>query len=224
MITRPFGGGRRDDGHRHVVARRHREGVAAPGRKGVAPRVAGDAERLLDSCVVRLQLGVLDGPILDVRAVDRPPLTSQSKILLTEPGELGVCVDPAATDRRREVVDLAGEDPVSVSRGAAVGARLEDWVGAEQMAPRERDLVVGKMPQRFVRRLRIDEVVAAFLQDDHRPSRRAQHLGCGRPPGSGPDHDHVAVGGADHRPSRAGGKMGSGKPIRSQPRLSRLPP
>ena len=132
-------------------------------------------------------------------------------------------MDAAAADGGRQVVHLAGQEPVAVGLGAAVGARLEQRVGAEQVAAERGDLVVGEVAERLVRRLERQQVVAALLEDDHRPAGRRQDLGDRGAAGAGADDDGVAVG-VGHAGPRAGGNSGSGKSMRAQPPPSRLPP
>ena len=81
---------------------------------------------LLHRRVVRFEVVVAERPVVDAGAVDRAALGAEAEVLLPEAGQLGVGVDPAPADGRREVVDLAGEEAVAVGRGAAVRARLED--------------------------------------------------------------------------------------------------
>ena len=186
---------------------------AAPGGERVGAVLAGHPERSLDGGVVRFEVGVPQRPVRHRRAVDRATRRVEVEVLLPEAGELGVGVHPAAADGRRQVVDLTGEQALAVAGRSAVGAWLEARVGAEQVAARQSDLVVGEVAQRLVRCLEVDQVVAALLQDDHRPPGGREHLGGGRPARTRADDDGVAVG----HVSRAGGNRGSGKSMRFQP-------
>ena len=115
------------------------------------------------------------------------------KSILAEPGELAVGVEAAAPNRRREVVDLAGPDAIAVGFGVAVGARLDQRVGPQEVAEHELDLVVAHVTERAERRVEREEVVAPLLEHDDRPARGGQHLGRGRTRGPGPDDHRVAV-------------------------------
>ena len=86
------------------------------------------------------------------------------EVHLAEPGQLPVGVEPAAADGGRQVVDPAGVDPVAVVDAVTERARLEERVGAEDVAAQELHLVVADVPERLVRRLEVEQVVA-------RPSR-----------------------------------------------------
>ena len=101
---------------------------------GFAVCVAGDADDALGLRVVRLELVVVERPVDDVGAVDRPELRGEPEVDLAEARELAVGVEPAAADGRRQVVHLAGEDPVAVGVAVAERARLEQRVGAEEVA------------------------------------------------------------------------------------------
>ena len=224
MQTGALGSGRRDDCHRHVVARWHGERTAPGCRERIGAVLAGDAEALLDRGVVRLEVVVGDGPVGHGRVVEGSSGRVEPEVLVAEAGQLGVGVDAAAADRDRQVVDLAGEEAVSVGLASTVGAGFEDRVGSQEVASGGGDLVVGEVAQRLVRWFEIDEVVAPLLQDDHRPPGRGEDLCRGGAAGARPDDDGVAVGHEVPPVVRAGGKRGSGKSMRCHPPPPRLPP
>jgi hypothetical protein len=131
-------------------------------------------------------------------------------------------VNTATAYGRRQVVDLALDEAVTVGGRAAVRARLEQRIGAEEVPAGRRDLVVGEVAHRRVGRAQAEQMVPALLDDDHRPARGSQHVGDRRPARTGADDDRVAV--AHEGSVRAGGKSGSGNAMRCQPPESRLPP
>ena len=183
----------REHGAVHVGAGRHRVGIGAPRGVRVLGVVTRHADGALGRGVVRLELVVVERPVDDLRTLDRPELRPRVEVDLAEAGELAVGVEPTATDGRREVVHLAGEQAVAVGLAAAEGAGLEERVGTEVVAAEELDLVVRHVPERFERRVEREEVVAALLEHDHRPPRGGEHLGGSRPGRSGADDHHVTL-------------------------------
>src|SRR4029453_15488250 len=111
---------------------------------------------------------------------------------------------------------------------AADGAWRDQRGGAEEVPDRELDLVVGELALGGVRRLEVDEVVAALLEDHHGGAPRGQDVGHGGPAGSPP---HAAR--AHLRPPQAPrawswvqprGWLSPSKGMLRQPTRSRLPP
>ncbi len=178
-----------EDGAVHVGAGGHRVRIGAPRRERVLGVVAGHPDRAFRGRVVRLELVVAEGPVGDLGPVDRAELRARVEVDLAEAGELAVGVEPATADGRREVVHLSGQESVAVGLAASEGARFEERVGAEVVATEELDLVVRHVAERLEWRVEREEVVAALLEHDHRPSRGGEHLGRGRPGRSGA-HDH----------------------------------
>ena len=236
-------------GRRHGQRRQEHVG---PGRHGVGARPwrgervppgtvgAGDADQPLRLGVERLEVVVGDGPVDDVGPVDRAVLGEEREVVLPEAGELAVGVDAAAADRRRQVVHVADEDAVAVRLVPSERAGLEPRVGTEEVALGELELVVGEVTERLERRVEREQVVAALLEHDHRPSRGGEHMGGGRPAGTAADDDGVAVGAVDrrrdrHRPRSPSGSLTSvsvyprgwtspSNPMARHPLRSRLPP
>ena len=112
---------------------------------------------------------------------------------LAEAGQLAVGVHAAATDGARQVVDVAGEQALAVAVVAAKGSRLEKRVGSEEVAVHELQLVVRVVALGRVRRLELDEVVAALLENDAVPPGGGDRLGERRPAGPGADDDDASV-------------------------------
>ena len=182
-----------EDGTEHVRAGGHRVRARAPGRERVGSGLARRADQALGLGVVRLELGVVEGPVGQRGPVDRAPGAEQGEVLLTEAGQLAVGVGAAAAHRGREVVDVAGEQAVAVGLGAAERPGLDQRVRAQEVALGELDLVVGELTLQPVRRVQVEEVVATLLQDHHRPARGGEDVGEGRPARPAPDDDGVGV-------------------------------
>ncbi len=177
--------------------------MSAPGGIGYGPLrhsangfprgVAGHADEALGLGVIGLHLVVVDGPVGDVGAVDRTELGPRFEVDGAKARELAVGVEPAAADGRREVVDLAGEEPVAVAFVAPVAAWFEERVGTEEVPAQRLDLVVRDVAQAGERLLERQEMVAPLLEHDHRPARAREHVGRGRPRGPRADDDGVAI-------------------------------
>ena len=187
------GGRRREPGAVHVGPGRHRVGAGPPGGVRVAGVVPGDADEALGGRVVRLELVVAERPVDEVGTFDGAELGAGVEVDLAKARELPVGVEPAAADRGRQVVHPAGVDPVALALAVTEGARLEERVGAEEVAGEALHLVVADVTARRVRGLEVEQVVRALLEHDHRPSRVGEDVGGGRPCGSGPDDDGVDV-------------------------------
>ena len=125
MVAETRRGLAREHGAEHVRPRRHGIRARPPRRERVGGVVAGHADGALGLGVVRLELVVVDRPVDDVGALDRSELGSGPEIDLAQARQLAVGVEAAAADRRREVVHVAGEDPIAVLDGAAERPRLE---------------------------------------------------------------------------------------------------
>ena len=155
--------------------------------------VAGDPDHAFGLGVVGLHLVVVDGPVDDVRALDRTELGPGAEVDLAEARQLAVGVEAAAADGRGQVVHAPGEDPVAFGGAAAERPRFEERVGPEEVAEHQLELVVADMPERTERRIEREQVVRSLLEHDHRPPGRGEHLRdrrAGRPR----PHDHgVAV-------------------------------
>ena len=105
VVAESLGRGHGERGEEHVGARRHRVRPAAPRRERVAGVVAGDADEPLGLRVERLQLVVVERPVGDVGALDRPELRRQAEVDLAVARQLAVGVEPGAADGRRHVVE-----------------------------------------------------------------------------------------------------------------------
>ena len=182
----------REGGAVHVRTRGHREGARPPCRERVR-LLAGHAHRRLRLGVVRLEVGVGDRPVDHVGPLDRARCRAQVEVLLPEAGELRVCVDAAAADRRRQRVHVPDHQADAVRDGAPERAGLGDRVGAEEVALDELHLVVRVVAERPERRLEIEEVVPTLLEDDDRPPRCGEDVGDRRAGRTGADDDGVAV-------------------------------
>ena len=178
----------------HVRARRHRIRVGAPRSERVRGVVTGDADDPLGLGVVRLELVVVERPVDDVGTLERAELGAHAEVDLAKARQLAVSVEAPAADRRRQVVDGTGPDPVAVGFSPAVGARLEQGIGTEEVPELELQLVVADVPERPVRLVEREEVVRALLEHDDRPPALGEHLGRGRSRGARADDDRVAVG------------------------------
>ncbi len=143
------------------------------------------------AAVVRLEIGVLDGPVLDRRPVDRSELTPQVEVDLAESRKLPVGVHATPADRAREVVHVAREQPRAVTVVATESAGLEEGIGTEEVAVDELQLVVRVVAFGFVGRFELDEVVAPFLEHDAVPPRGGDCFGERRTARPGA-HDHDA--------------------------------
>ena len=102
-------------------------------------------------------------------------------------------MESAAADRRREVVHIADPEVVTVLVGVAVGARLEEGVGTEEVAAGELQLVVAHVPERPERRVERQQVVAALVEHDDGSTGLGEDVGGGRTAGPGADDHDVAV-------------------------------
>jgi hypothetical protein len=148
---------------------------------------------------VGLEVVVAEGPVGQGRPLDGPALGQEGEVLFPEARELAVGVGPAAADRGREVVHVADEEAVAVGVAQAERAGLEEGVRPEEVADHELDLVVGVVAEELRRVVEVDEVVAALLEEAHRPAGLGQHVGDRGASGAGSDDDGVEVGRAHGR-------------------------
>ena len=104
--------------------------------KGFAPASPATPMSRSHGGVVRLEVVVADRPVARRRRPRRGPGRSRSvEVLLSEARQLAVGVEAATADGGRQVVHLADEQSLAVLRSAPVGARLEQRIGAEEVAP-----------------------------------------------------------------------------------------
>ena len=155
--------------------------------------VAGDADGALGLGVVRLHLVVVDGPVGDVGTVDRSELAGETEVDLAVARQLAVGVVSRAADRRRHVVDVAGEGAVAVGGRAAVRARLEQRIGAEEVPAVELDLVVREVAEVVERRLERQQVIAPFSRMHTDFPAAVSTSAAVAPPGPEPTIDDVEV-------------------------------
>ena len=172
-----LGRGRRQHRAVHRRPRRHRIRPRPPGGKGVGTRTAGHADRPLDLRVVRLQLLVVERPVVDCGALLRPVGGEEPEVLLPEAWHLAVGVRPAAADRRRDGVHLADVRVLTLLRRATEGPRLDERVRPEEVARHELDLVVGVVARGSRQVVGVEQMVASLLHDDDGPAGPGQHLG-----------------------------------------------
>ena len=182
-----------EDGPVHVRPRAHGVWPRAPGLEGVDASLAGHSDETLGFGVAGLELAVIEGPVGEVRSVDRASLRQEAEIHLAEPGHLGVGVHGPSSDARREVVDLADQEMVAVVLGPPKGPWLEERVRTEEVPARELDLVVGEVPPESVRRLEVEQVVAPLLQHDDAPAGGGEDVGGRGPARSTANDDGVGV-------------------------------
>ena len=187
----------RQHGAVHGRPRRHRIGARAPGCERVGPGASGHADGPLHLGVVRLELVVVERPVVDRRLLLRPVGGAEPEVLLPEARHLAVGVRPATTDRGGDGVDLADVYVLPLVGRAPEGARLDEGIGPEEVAGDELDLVVGVVARGLRRVVAVEEVVTPLLHDHHRPAGAGQHLGRGRAARSGPDDHRVGGHGCD---------------------------
>ncbi len=166
-----LGGGRRQHGAVHRRPGGHRVGAGPPGGERVGALAARDADGPLDLGVVRLELVVVERPVVDRGALLRAVGGEEPEVLLPEARHLAVGVGPAAPDRRRDGVHLADVRVLALVRRAAEGPRLDERVGPEEVARDELDLVVGVVARRLGQVVGVEQMVAALLHDDDGPAR-----------------------------------------------------
>ena len=171
--------GRRQQRAVHGRTRGHRVGTAAPGGERVRALAARHADGPLDLGVVRLELVVLERPVVDVGALLRAAGRAQVKVLFPEAGHLAVGVHAAAADGGRDGVDLAHVCVLAVGRRDPEGPWLDERIGPEEIARDELDLVVGIVATRLGHVVGIEQVVAPLLQHAHGPTGPGEHLGRG---------------------------------------------
>ena len=82
---------------------------------------------------------------------------------------------------------------VAVGVGPPERPRLEERVGAEEVAAGELDLVVGEVALQLVRRLQVEQVIAPLLEHDDAPAGGGEHVGRGGATGTAADDDRVGV-------------------------------
>ena len=189
---------RGQEGAVHRRPRRHRIGTRAPGGERVRALPPGHADRPLDLGVVRLHLVVVEWPVVDGRILLGAVRREEAEVLLAKARDLAVGMGAPASYRRRNGVHLADVGVLTLVRGAAERTRLDEWVGAEEVAGDELDLVVRVVTRRLRQIVGVEQVVATLLHDHHRPPGTRQHLGRRGAAGSRPDDDgvwrHVAHG------------------------------
>ena len=193
VVSERRGRGRGQGREVHVGARWHRIRTAAPRGERVAGVVAGHADRAFGLRVERLELVVVERPVGDLGTLDRPQLRREAEVDLAVARQLPVGVETGAADRRGHVVEIAGGEPLAVGRRAPVGARLEQRVRTEEVAPGEFDLVVRQVAEPVEGRHQREEVVAALLEDADRLPGGGEHVGRGGTSRPGTDHDDVEL-------------------------------
>ena len=192
-----LGGGRGQHGPVHGGPGCHGVGARPPGGKGVRTLPACHADGPLHLGVERLELVVVDGPVVDGRTLLRTVGGEEAEVLFPEARHLAVGVGSAAPDSRRDGVHLAHVRVLALVGGPAEGPRLDQRVGSEEVARDELDLVVRVVTCRPGHVVGVEQVVPPLLHDHHRPARPRQHLGRGGPAGPGPDDDGVGCHGWD---------------------------
>ena len=131
-----LGGRRREDGAVHRRTRRHRIRPRTPRGERVGPGPAGDADGPLHLGVERLELVVVEGPVLDGRVLLGPVGGEEPEVLLAETRHLAVGVRAAAANRRRDGVHLADVGVLALLRVAPERPRLDQRVGARGSSDR----------------------------------------------------------------------------------------
>ena len=177
----------------HGRAGRHRIGARAPRRERVRAGAAGHTHGTLDLGVVGLELVVVERPVLHmrVRVGLRPEQRVGAEVLLPKARHLAVGVRAAAAHGRRDGVHLAHMGVLALVRVAPERPRLGQRVGAEEVARRELDLVVGVVAGRLREVVGVEQVVAALLHDHDGPAGPRQHLGHGGAARTRADDDGV---------------------------------
>ncbi len=193
VVSEPRRGLGRQHRTEHVGSRGHRVRAGTPRGERIPFGVAGHTDDPLGLGVVRLELVVVERPVDELGAVDRPQLGRGPEVDLAEAGELAVGVEAPAPDRRREVVHVAGEDAIAVGVGVPVRARLEQGVGAEEVPRVELQLVVADVPEWAERRVEREQVVPTLLEHQDALAGRGEHLGDGRAGGPRADDDRLDV-------------------------------
>ena len=188
---------RREHGAVHGRPGRHRVGARPPGRERVGPLASGHADGPLDFGVVRLELVVVDRPVVDRGVLLRAIGREEPEVLLPEAGHLAVGVRPATADRGGDRVHLTDMGVLPLVRRAPERAGLDERIRTEEVAGDELDLVVGVVAGGLRGVVGVEEVVAPLLHDDHRPAGAGQHLGRRRTPRSRTDDDRVGRHGWD---------------------------
>ena len=192
-----FSRSRRQHGPVHGRAGRHGIGTRPPGGEGIGPLAPRHPDRALDLCVVRLELVVVEGPVVDGGTLLRPVDREEAEILLTEPWHLPVGMGPSPADRGGDGVHLADVCVLALVRRATEGPRLDEWVRPEEVARHELDLVVGVVARGSRQVVGIEQMVASLLHDDDRPAGPGQDLGGRRAAGAGADDDGAGTHGWD---------------------------
>ncbi len=175
----------------------HGVGARPPGGKGVRTLPACHADGPLHLGIERLELVVVDGPVVDGRTHLGTVGGEEAEVLFPQARHLAVGVGPATPHRCRDGVHLAHVRVLALVGGPAEGPRLDERVGSEEVARDELDLVVGVVARRPGHVVGVEQVVPPLLHDHHRPAGPRQHLGRRRPAGPGPDDDGVGGHGWD---------------------------
>jgi hypothetical protein len=165
--------------------------VAQRGRLRQLVDVAGHADQLLDLVVDRGDLVVVEGPVVDVGALDGAQQAALAEVDVPEPRRLGVPVDGAAAHGLGQVLHGAHVAGLGVGGVPAVGAGLghrigrgEAPAGLELVArePRPGDLL-GEVVEPQVALVEHHDVVAGL----------GQHHGRGGPAGAAAHHQRLHV-------------------------------
>ena len=157
--------------------------------------LAGDAEGLLDRRVVRLEFVVAEAASpRSARRRSARVTNATQKSSSPKPRQFRVGVHAATADRRRQVVHFARQQAVAVAVTAPIRPRLEQRVRARAGSGVCAAISsLAKCRRGAIRRVRIDQVVAALLEHHDRPARGGQHLGHCRAARTGPDDHRVAI-------------------------------
>ncbi len=192
-----LGRGRRQQRPVHRCPGRHRIRTGAPGGERVGTLAPGDPDGPLHLGVIGLELVVVERPVVDGRSILGTIGGAEPEVLLPEARHLAVGVGAATADGGRDGVHLAHVRVLPLVRRAAERPRLDQRVGAEEVAGDELDLVVGVVARRLGHVVGIEEMVAALLHDDDGPPGPGEHLGRRGAAGAGADDDGVGRHGCD---------------------------
>ncbi len=182
VIAEPLSGGGRFGGTEHGRSRRHGERSRPGCGKRIGPVGPRHADGPLHLGVVRLELVVVERPVGHLGTGLGTELTEQPEVVGAESGYLAVGVHTATAHRRRDRVELPYMDVVAVGLLASEGAGLDQWVRTEEVSVVEFDLVIRIVERWLAEVVRIEQVVAALLDDDHRPAGGGEYVRCSGAP------------------------------------------
>ena len=225
MQAQVLGRGARQHRAVHRRAGRHGIGARAPRRERVGACFARHADRPLGLRVVRLEVVVGERPVRHLGSVDGAAGAQECEVLLTKTRHLAVRVRPTPAHGGGDGIDLTHIGPVALLFAATERARLDEGIGPEEVPVKELELVVGVVGRRLRQVVRVEEVIAALLDDHHGPSRAREHVRGGgatrpRPHDDGVDGHGPATSASLHPRGWTSPRYS----MASHPSPSRLPP